>query len=74
MPNVTDLARAVINGDTITIELIRPADMPAMVRIVWPAQPTGVSPAQFPETAALVARLFAGAATTLAAIKRERSL
>jgi hypothetical protein len=41
---------------------------------VWPLQATVVSPAQFPEVAAMVARLFAEAATTLAAVKARRKL
>ena len=42
---------------------------PAVVRIVWPPTPTVVDPRRFPDVAATIARLFAEAATTLAAIK-----
>ena len=80
----THLASGVINGagDTITVELIRPGDIPAaertlkraVVRIKWPPQPTVVPTVRFPETAATIARLFATAATTLGGIKAHRRL
>jgi hypothetical protein len=40
------LASGVITraGDTLTIELIQPDSMPAMVRIVWPTKPTVTPP------------------------------
>jgi hypothetical protein len=79
-PESTVIAHATINGagDTITVLVIRPADMPsadrtlkpAIVRIVWPAAPTVVDPRRFPDTAMLT-RLFAEAATTLAGIKAK---
>jgi hypothetical protein len=49
LPNhpITPLAHGQINGtDTITIELIQPADMPPVVRIVWPTAPTITPPAR----------------------------
>jgi hypothetical protein len=80
----TDLAGGQINGsgDTITVLLIRPADMPgaertlkpAIVWIVWPPAPTVVDPKRFPDTAAVIVRLFAEASTTLASIKARRQL
>jgi hypothetical protein len=84
MSDITDLAHATINGadTTITVELIWPADMPAVdrtlrpavVRIVWPLQSTIVDPKRFPEVAAMLTRFFAEAATTLAQIKARRRL
>lgn len=84
MNDSTDLAHGTINGtgDTITVLLIRPADIPAaertlksaIVRIVWPAKPTVVDPRRFPEVAAMLTRSFAEAATTLAAMKASRRL
>jgi len=47
---------------------------PAIVRIVWPPAPTVVSPRQFPEVAAMLTRLFAEAAVTLASIKASEQL
>jgi hypothetical protein len=38
---------------------------------VWPAQPTGIPPIYFPDAAAMLTRLFAEAATTLAALKAQ---
>jgi hypothetical protein len=80
----TTLASGVINGagDTITVELIRPANIPAaertlkraVVRITWPPADTLVSPQRFPDAAAFLTRLFAAAATELAAIKARRRL
>jgi hypothetical protein len=52
------------------VQLIEPDGMPDVVRITWPPQPAVVQPApRFPEVAATLTRLFAEAATTLAALK-----
>jgi hypothetical protein len=40
-----------------------------VVRVVWPLQPTVVDAREFPETAAVVVKLFAGAATELSRIR-----
>jgi hypothetical protein len=83
MNDTTDLARGQINGsDELLVQLIRPADIPAAdrtlkparVRIVWPPAPTVVSPANFPDVAAFLTRLFTEAHITLAAIKAGRKL
>ena len=75
MSESTDLARGTINGaDELSVQLIRPTDMPAVVRIVWPLQSTIVNPKHFPEVAAMLTRLLAEAATTLAQIKSRRRL
>ena len=48
MSKITELASSTINGaDSITIELVEPADMPAIVRITWPSQPTVMGPQAF---------------------------
>jgi hypothetical protein len=66
----TPLASSQINNhDTIAIELIEPDSMPAVVRIVWPPQPTVIDPKRFPDTAAAIAQLFARAHIELAALK-----
>jgi hypothetical protein len=62
------------NGDVIEVALIQPDSMPPVVRIVWPLKATVVHPRRFPDTAAMIARLFAEAATTLASIKANRRL
>lgn len=63
------LASAQINHDQLTVELVEPDSMPAMVRIIWPNAPTIVDPRRFPDTAATVAQLFARAHIVLAALK-----
>jgi hypothetical protein len=59
---------------TITVELLEPDGVPAVVRIGWPLQPTVVDPRRFPDTAAVIVRMFSEAATALAAIKVNRRL
>jgi hypothetical protein len=41
---ITPLASSQINHDHLKVELVEPDTMPAMVRIVWPPQPTVVDP------------------------------
>jgi hypothetical protein len=72
MPNhpTTPLASGHINShDHLSVELVEPATMPAMVRIVWPPQPTVVDPKRFPDVAAAIAQLFARAHIVLASLK-----
>ena len=69
---ITPLASSQVNHDQLAVELVEPDGMPAVVRIVWPLQPTVVPTVRFPETAAAIARLFATAATMLAGIKAHR--
>ncbi|HEY6684809.1 MAG TPA: hypothetical protein VI094_01235 [Propionibacteriaceae bacterium] len=71
MPNhpITPLASSQINHDHLKVELVEPDSMPAMVRIVWPLQPTVVDPKRFPDIAAAVAQLFARAHIVLAGLK-----
>jgi hypothetical protein len=71
---ITPLASAQINHDHLTVELVEPDGMPAMVRIVWPNAPTIVDPKRFPDTAGAIAQLFARAHIVLAAIRAERRL
>jgi hypothetical protein len=71
---ITPLASSQINHDHLKVELVEPDTMPAMVRIVWPPQPTVVDPRRFPDTAAAIAQLFARAHIVLAAIRAERRL
>jgi hypothetical protein len=63
----TILSSGTINGgDTLTIEVIRPDSMPAVVRIVWPTAATITTPAHYREVASVAMRLLAEASTTLA--------
>jgi hypothetical protein len=79
MSEVTQLAFAQLTptaADALVVQLLRPP-MPAVehtlqrtvVRIVWPVQPTVVDAREFPDTAAVVVKLFAGAATELFRIR-----
>lgn len=77
MSDVTQLATAQLNHsphNTITVELIEADDTPAVVIASWPEKATVPHPQRFPDVAAVVARLFATAATELAAIKARRKL
>jgi hypothetical protein len=62
------------SGDTISIELISPDAMPAVVRIVWPAAATITTAARYLEVASAAMRLLAEASTTLARIKARYGL
>ena len=66
---ITPLASSTVNHDQLAIELIEPDGMPAMVRIVWPPQPTIIRPERFPDVAAQLTNLFARAHIILAALK-----
>jgi hypothetical protein len=78
LPNhpTTRLASGTINqsGDMIEIALVRPTDMPAAIRIVWPTAPTITTPARYNEIASTAMRLLAEASTTLARIRASRRL
>ncbi len=77
MNDVTQLAFVQLtDADRLVVQLIRP-HMPAVgrtlhptvVRVVWPMQPTVVDAREFLDTAAVVVKLFAGAATELSKIR-----
>jgi hypothetical protein len=80
----TQLGHCRINGaDGLTVQLLRPDTMPAIgrtlhlavVRVLWPLQPSIIDPKQFADVAAVIVRMFAAASTELAAIKaRKRPL
>jgi hypothetical protein len=71
----TILSSGPINGaDTLTIEVIQPDSMPAVVRIVWPTSSTITTPAHYLEVANAAMRLLAEASTTLARIRASRRL
>jgi hypothetical protein len=77
MSKQTTLAESQITQtphDVVTVELVKPDDMPAVIRISWPLHPTVCDPRRLPQLASDVARMFAEASTTLAGIKRRRRL
>jgi hypothetical protein len=75
MSKVTPLASSQINtADAIVVELVEADETPAVVIVRWPVKLSILHPRRFPDTAAMLARLFAEAATTLASIKANRQL
>jgi hypothetical protein len=72
--SITPLASSQINHDRLTVELVEPDSMPAMVRIIWPDAATIVDPKRFPDVAAAIAQLFARAHIVLAALKAGKKL
>ncbi len=75
MSQVTHLASGALtrSGDTITVELIQPDSMPAVVRIVWPAKPsvTAATPKALAALASAMVRTLAEAQTELATKTRN---
>jgi hypothetical protein len=65
-------AGEILNGTTLSIWLVQPADNHESVVVMWPQRPTAVSPSHYSELAATVCRLVANASTELAAIKAGR--
>jgi hypothetical protein len=65
---VTELtSNQVTSTETIIEELIEADETPAVVIVRWPSKPSVFHARRFPDVAATVARLFAEAATRLAA-------
>ena len=74
MSTVTPLSSGSLNGQTITIELVEPVDLPAAILIRWPEKPAVTSPANYDQLAAAAMRLIANASVELAAIKVRKKL
>jgi hypothetical protein len=76
MSDVTQLSSGHINqsGDTVSVELVEPADAPPAVIIRWPAAPAITTAARYNEVASTVMRMLASASTELARIKASRRL
>lgn len=73
MSKITELASSQITpSDILAIELVEADETPTVVIIRWPAKATILHPRRFPDTAAMLARLFAEASTTLAQIKANK--
>jgi hypothetical protein len=71
--DITQLAFCQLNQtDQLVVQLLRSEDMAAACRILWPTQPTIVAADAFPETAAVLCKLFAGASVELSRIKAQR--
>jgi hypothetical protein len=73
MSTVTPLASGQFTpSDSITVELVEADETPAVVIVKWPGKPTILHPRRFPDTAALIVRLFSEAHVTLAGTKAGR--
>jgi hypothetical protein len=60
--------------DTITVELIEPANASAMIAIQWPLKATLVSASQYEYAAAAAMRILANGNVVLMRIRKERRL
>jgi hypothetical protein len=75
MSKITELASGQITAvDGITVELVETDEHPTVVIVRWPDKASVIHPRRFPDTAAVVARLFAEAHTLLAGSKSRRPL
>ena len=73
MPKPMTLATGQINAsDQLTVELHRPADLPAFILIKWPSAASVASPATFGNLVAAVYRVLADARTTLSRMRGDR--
>ena len=73
MTNRTQLASGeILNGTVLAAWLVKPDNAPETVMIMWPDQPTSVSPRHYGDLVARVTRLLANSSTELAAIKAGR--
>jgi hypothetical protein len=65
------LARGLINqSGQLSVELIEPADMPAVVRIVWLSATTITTPTRYTEVAAAAMKVLANAVTRYNQLRR----
>jgi hypothetical protein len=75
MSTITTLASGQITAtQEVTIELVEADETPAVVIVRWPVKPSMIHPRRFPDTAAMMVRLFSEAHTVLAGIKARRPL
>jgi hypothetical protein len=75
MSQITQLASSQITAsERILVELIEADETPAVIIVRWPAKPTVCHPRRFPDTAAVIVRLFSEAHTVLAGIRARRRL
>jgi hypothetical protein len=73
MNDRTQLAAGeIVGGSVLAAWLVKPDDGPERVMIMWPDQPTSVSPRHYGDLVARVTRLLANSSTELAAITAGR--
>jgi hypothetical protein len=66
---ITPLASAQVGHDTISIELVEPDGLPAVVKISWPEQASIIDPRIFGDTAGGLVKLFSSAHIELARLR-----
>ena len=64
----------IIGADELSVQLIQPDGMPAVVRINWPLRPTTAAAAHYPAVAAAIVKIVAESATALARHKGGRTM
>jgi len=72
MSKTTTLATGRISGaELVTVQLVEPADAPAVIMIRWPGQPSVTSPLRLPAVANAVMAVLAEAIAKLASIRES---
>ena len=75
MNQTTQLASGLINGhDRLTVELVEPPDLPAVVLLRWPQKPSITTPDAYSNVAAACMQVLSAAVIELAAIRTRRRL
>jgi hypothetical protein len=64
----------ITNNDKLSIQLIEPPELPAIIRIRWPDKPSMCPPAQFDHAVAAAMRVMSNAVVELAAIRVRKKL
>ena len=73
MTNRTQLvAGEIVSGTLLEAWLVKPDSGPEAVMIIWPDEPTSVSPRHYGDLVARITRLLANSSIELAAIKAGR--
>jgi hypothetical protein len=71
----TPLSSGSLNGQTLKIELVEPAnDLPNAVVVRWPQKPTITSPVTFDQVVANAMKILANASVELAALRVWKGL
>jgi hypothetical protein len=73
--HITELAHGKItNNDHLTIELLEPPDLPAVIRLRWPDKATLCPPTQLDAVVAAAMRILVNAVVELAALRVRKKL
>lgn len=75
MHQTTQLASGLINGhDRLTVELVEPPDLPAVVLLRWPQKPSITTPDAYSNVPAAAMQILAAGVTELAALRVRKKL